>query len=99
MTPLAPADRLIVWRTTAVKCREMEHVERWKRGRGGVQVLYAHDVAFEALDALCVQLLCVPASQLRGTCAVQKSGGTVRDDAGAFFDDTAITLAGVWRVI
>jgi hypothetical protein len=49
--------------------------------RAGRDMLYS---AASSTGDYCPQgaTLCVPASLLRGTCAVQNSGGTVRDDPG-----------------
>lgn len=66
---------------------------------GEAQDLYGQRRRIKAVHALEVRLLCVPASLLRGTCAVQNSGGTVRDDPGSQQNgETATSSSGVSRV-
>lgn len=84
MTLPKTADRLMVWRTAAVKSRGMYGTCRtMKRCPGAARTSYMADAVplRRFLPSRC-DFNAYLRRLLRGTCAVQKSGGTVRDDPG-----------------
>lgn len=71
-----------MWHAAAVFLQRNRGQTTRGAGQGGLRILYGGRACLRRLMASMCGFESVPASLLRGTCAVQKSGGTVRDDPG-----------------
>jgi hypothetical protein len=96
MTRLAPADRLIFWHTAGVLLYHGRGQSAQSDRQGSLQSYVGTEALFNAVYASRVLDHCVPASLLRGTCAVQTAAGRRGSILGTVLDEATWVIAGVF---